>query len=88
MVAKRQWDNIAKVKKEKTVIQELYMWQNILQKTKEKLAIKGKKEEIKIFLNTKTENSLLEYLRYKKKTKWRLWVKMEGLLSTLYLHIK
>lgn len=79
MVAKRQWDNIAKVKKEKTVIQELYMWQNILQKTKEKLAIKGKKEEIKIFLNTKTENSLLEYLRYKKKTKWRLWVKMEGL---------
>lgn len=29
--------------------------------------IKGKKEEIKIFLNTKTENSLLEDLRYKKK---------------------
>lgn len=50
--------------------------------------IKRKREEIKIFLNTKTENSLLEDLRYKKNTKWRLLVKMKGLLSTLYLHIK
>ena len=50
--------------------------------------IKRKREEIKIFLNTKTENSLLEDLRYKKNTKWRLLVKMKGLLSNLYLHIK
>ena len=60
----------------------------IVKKTKEKQVIKGKKEEIKIFLNTKTENSLLEDLHYKKNTKWRLLVKMKGLLSTLYLHIK
>jgi len=76
------------VKKERLSFKNSICGKTILQKTKEKQVIKRKREEIKIFLNTKTENSLLEDLCYKKNTKWRLLVKIKGLLSTLYLHIK
>ena len=51
-----------------------------LQKTKEKQVIKGKKEEIKIFLNTKIENSLPEDLNYKKKIlNGDFWLKSKDL---------
>ena len=62
MVAKRQWDNIDKVKKGRLSFKNSICGKIILQKTKEKQVIKGKKEEIKIFLNTKIENSLPEDL--------------------------
>ena len=42
--------------------------------------IKGKKEEIKIFLNTKIENSLPEDLHYKKKIlNGDFWLKSKDL---------
>ena len=55
------------MKKERLSFKNSICGKIFCKKTKEKQVIKGKKEEIKIFLNTKTENSLLEDLRYKKK---------------------